>query len=149
MCMAIQRTCHCGRETANLHHTNSILPEEAVKNIYCPACSEEIRFEPETMLRDNGWIIEYDMAVTCLYAARMGLAAEEVNPERIFDEGFCTWQGFTPNDLPHANREKAELAEVARTDMKRYLKLIREWSIQRARQLREEGWRKARETVDV
>lgn len=149
MCMAIEKECACGKEAARLHHLNSILPYETVKTIYCPSCSEDVGFNARTMIRDNGWIIEYDMEVVSLYAAKMGLSKEAVTPDLIFDEGYSTWQGFTPTDLHQANKEKEALAQVAKTDKAKYLQMIREWSISRARKLQEEGWRKARETVDA
>ena len=149
MCMAIEKECVCGKETARLHHLNSILPYETVKTIYCPFCSKDVDFDAGTMIRDNGWIIEYDMDVVSLYAVKMGLSREGVTPELIFDEGYSAWQGFTPTDLHQANEEKTALAQVAKTDKAKYLQMIREWSINRARKLKEEGWRKARETVDV
>jgi hypothetical protein len=147
MCMAIEKECKCGKESARLHHLNSILPYETILNVYCPSCSKEVEFKAETMLKDNGWIIEYDMSVAGLYSKKMGLEGTHLTPERIFDEGFCSWQGFTPNDLHRANEEKRELSELAKTDMRRYIETMREWSIRRHERLRQEGWRKARETV--
>lgn len=149
MCMAIEKECNCGKESARLHHQNSILPFETVANLYCSSCSNDVKFNPNTMLRDNGWIIEYDMAVAALYMEKMGLTGDDLTPERIFDEGYCAWQGFTPNDLHQANEEKRELAELAKTDMKRYIHIMKEWSINRHRKLRKEGWRKAREAVEI
>ncbi len=149
MCMAIEKECRCGKESARLHHQHSILPFETVANLYCPSCSGDVKFNENTMLKDNGWIIEYDMAVASLYGKKMGLQGEQLTPERIFDEGYCAWQGFTPNDLHRANEEKRELAQLAKTDMKRYIQVMREWSINRHRKLQGEGWRKARETVEA
>jgi hypothetical protein len=149
MCMAIERECDCGKESARLHHVNGILPSETVKNIYCPSCSNVIAFNSGTMIEDNGWVIEYDMEIASLYARKMGTVKEGVTPEMIFDEGYCSWQGFTPNDLLKANEEKTELAKLAKTDPQRYLREIRQWTIDRARKLQEEGWRKAQETVEV
>jgi hypothetical protein len=149
MCMAIEKECNCGKESARFHHQNSILPFEAVLNLYCPTCSRTVEFDAESMLADNGWVIEYDMSIAAIYVEKMGLKGEQLTPEKIFDEGYCAWQGFTPNDLHRANEKKRELAELAKTDMKRYIYDMREWSINRHRRLRKEGWRKAREAVEA
>ena len=149
MCMALEKQCKCGREKARLHHGNSVLPAEAMKNLYCPGCSGTVNVDSASMIADNGWIVEYDMEVAQLYASQMGRPKEELNPAFIFDEGFCSWQGFTPNDLEKANEEKTTLAKVAKEDTRKYLELIREWSINREQQLAKEGWRKARQALAV
>ena len=149
MCMAFERECACGRERARIHHGDSVLPYEAVREIYCPACSGGAAWDPATMIADNGWIVEYDMEVVRLHAGRLGVPALELTPEVVFDRGWAAWQGFTPNDLEEANREKAELAAQAKADPRSYLERIREWSIARARRLQAEGWRKARGAVDL
>jgi len=149
MCMATEKECRCGKESGRFHHQNSILPFETVANLYCPSCSKTVEFDAKTMLKDNGWVIEYDMSVVSLYGEKMGLKGDQLTPERIFDEGYCAWQGFTPNDLHRANEEKKELAELAKTDMKRYIQAMREWSINRHLKLQKEGWRKAREAVEA
>ncbi len=149
MCMAIEKECSCGQESARFHHQNSILPFEVVANLYCPKCSEHVEFNELSMIKDNGWVIDYDMGVAALYGEKMGLKGDQLTPERIFDEGYCAWQGFTPNDLHRANEEKRELAELAKSDMKRYIQVMREWSINRHLKLQEEGWRKAREAVEA
>ncbi len=143
MCMAIEKECFCGKESARIHHANSILPSETVKNVYCPSCSKEMSFDSGSMIEDNGWIIDYDMEVAALYTNKMGIAQEVVTPDFIFDEGFSAWQGFTPNDIEQANKEKTELAKLAKTDPQNYLRQIREWTVNRAKKLHEEGWRKA------
>lgn len=147
MCMAFEKECYCGKESARLHHLNTILPYEAVKTIYCPSCSQGRETVSDSMVQDNGWVIEYDMEVASLYSDKMGLSRNKMTPEIIFDQGFSSWQGFTPNDLERANEEKMELAKVAKTDPKKYLVLIKEWTINRAKRLHDEGWRKAREEV--
>ncbi|MDX1764745.1 MAG: hypothetical protein R3231_10525 [bacterium] len=147
--MALERRCKCGKERARLHHGNSVLPEEAIKEIYCPSCSGTVNVDPNVMIADNGWIVEYDMEVAHLYASKMGRPAEGISPAFIFDEGFCSWQGFTPNDQEKANEEKTHIAKVARDDARKYLHLIREWGINREKQLAKEGWRKAQQVSGV
>ena len=149
MCMAIEKECACGKESARLHHLNSILPYEAIKTIYCPSCNNSVEFNASNMVKDNGWLIEYDMEVAALYAEKMGMSKKGFTPERIFDEGYSSWQGFTPNDLDESNREKTEMAKIAKADPKRYLQMIREWSINRTKRLQEQGWRKAQETMSA
>jgi hypothetical protein len=147
MCVAFERECVCGKETARLHHLNTILSYEAVRNIYCPSCSVDVALDSKCMVDDNGWVIEFDMELVQPFAQKMGLRHNEVTPGTIFDQGFCSWQGFTPNDLLTANKEKAELAKIAGKEPEKYFRLIREWTLNRASRLREEGWRKARETA--
>ena len=74
MCMAIEKECACGKESARLHHLNSILPYEAIKTIYCPSCNNSVEFDASNMVKDNGWLIEYDMEVAALYAEKMGMS---------------------------------------------------------------------------
>jgi hypothetical protein len=147
--MAVEKACRCGEGSARLHHLNSILPGETVKTIYCPSCSKGVKFDAETMVEDNGWIVEYDMEVASLHAEKMGKKSERITPDFIFDEGFSAWQGFTPNDLEKANEEKIALAKMAKSDGRKYIELIREWSISREQKLQKEGWRKARAQVEV
>ena len=55
--------CKCGNQTAGLNFKDELVSAEVLGGLYCPACSGEVKYNPETMLIDNGWIIEYDMDV--------------------------------------------------------------------------------------
>ena len=52
-------------------------------------------FDPETMVADCGWIMEYDMEGARAFFVKENLDSA-VTPELIFDEGYLTWQGFSP-----------------------------------------------------
>jgi len=145
MCMAHETACACGAKRASLHMKNSVLPHEVVSRIYCPSCSQGVQVDPATMIVDNGWIIDFDMDVARLMSPQMQMAPAEVTPERLFDEGWCTWNGMEPEDFVRSPRERSELIRLAKSDPVAYVSAMRDWSIARMERLRREGWRKAME----
>jgi hypothetical protein len=142
--------CKCGKKNASFNFKNEIMPAEIVNALYCPECSDRIEHDPETMLKDNGWIIEYDMDIARLYGQKM-TDSERVNnsPDLLFDGGYVTWRGIYPGDHIDSVKERAELLEMSKTDPKGYIDEIRDWSIRRMDKLRKEGWRKAHERETV
>ena len=144
MCMAIGLKCKCGENYASIHNDGSILPEEVVKNLYCPKCAIDVGFDGNTMIEDNGWIIEYDMEIAKVFASNIGVDAKEITPEFLFDKGYCTWNGYTPFDQENRAREKMELLKLAREDRKRYIEEFKGWTERRLKRLSSEGWRKAK-----
>ena len=95
------------------------------------------------MLRDNDWIIEYDMDVARFIGQRLPSAA--ITPDYLFDEGYCTWRGVYPTDHIDSVREREELAKLSKINQRKYLEEFRKWGISRMDRLSKEGWRKARE----
>ena len=144
MCVAISRQCDCGSGFASLHHTNSILPEQVIAAVYCPDCSRAIDFDPKTMLRDNGWIIAYDMEMATGLLMRNGVDPDTVTPELIFDEGYSTWNGLTPTDAFDKSMEMHELLPDPKGDRLAYFQALKKWTQERTGRLASEGWRKAR-----
>jgi hypothetical protein len=144
MCMSHKITCRCGREAAEFTMRDEIMPPEVVKRLYCPSCAGEVPFAGETMVNDNGWVIEYDMELAGLYLANLGASPEGLNPGYVFDEGYCSWAGYCPGDLERAAREKAEIVKIMKVDPRAYIEAIKDWGHSRARRLSDEGWRKAR-----
>lgn len=144
MCHAQTRICACGQGTATLHFGNNVLPENIVKDLYCPHCSQGVEFNSETMLSDNGWIIDFEIEGARLFAHEFPAAPEDVTPDFIFDQGFCTWVGFTPTDQRDSYEEKAAIIELAKTDKRRYFQEMKDWSLNRAKRLADKGWRKAK-----
>ena len=144
MCMAITMECSCGGEFASLHHLNSVLPKEAVKAVHCPACGG-LDFDEDTMFRDNGWVIEYDMEVARSYLTRTGMPADAVTPRLLFEEGYASWNGLTPTDVYDKAMELNELAVRFKDsdDRRAYFEAMKTWTQQRAERLAEQGWRKA------
>ncbi len=146
MCKAQTRTCKCGANTAVLHFGNNILPENIVRELYCPVC-DQVEFDAETMIKDNGWIIDYEVEGARLFAHEFPAEPEAVTPEFIFDNGFCTWVGYTPTDHNDSLKEKEQIIALAKTDRKRYFEEMKDWSNSRVQKLADAGWRKAKQTV--
>lgn len=144
MCQASRTDCQCGNHYAVLHFGDNLLPENVVRAVYCPECSCGVEFDADSMLMDNGWLIDFEIEGARLFAPQMGVEAEEVTPEFIFDKGYCTWVGYTPTDQEDSFKEKEAIIELAKTDRARYFQELRDWSINRVRHLSDAGWRKAR-----
>lgn len=144
MCHALAKTCECGSGTATLHFGNNVLPENIVKALYCPECGRDRQIDRSSMLEDNGWIIDFEIEGARLFAHEFPAAPEEIIPDYIFDNGFCTWVGYTPTDQRDSYAEKRQIIELAKTDPKRYLNEMKDWSIGRVKKLADAGWRKAK-----
>jgi len=133
--------CSCKTNAASFNFKDDILPEEVIGGLYCPNCSGQADFNAETMLRDNGWVIEYDMEVAGFMSQKLPL--KDITPEAIFDEGFCTWRGVYPTDIADSVREREELAKLSKINPRKYLDEIKKWGQERMQRLEAEGWRKA------
>lgn len=142
MCMDHRKTCVCGRKEASFNFRDELLPVETLDRLFCPDCSDRVAFNPDTMLQDNGWIIEYDIEIAHLTGHK--LPAAQITPEFLFDEGFCTWRGLYPGDREDSVREREELIKLSKINPKQYVTEFRNWSIQRMQKLADDGWRKAR-----
>ncbi|NOY64346.1 MAG: hypothetical protein GXO97_02950 [Nitrospirae bacterium] len=146
MCMEYSMKCMCNSREASFNFREEIMPPEVISRVYCPECSREISFDPDSMLADNGWVIEYDMDVARFSALKTPhLLKEELTPALLFDEGYATWRGVYPGDHIDSAREREEIVALARTDPRAYLERIKSWGIKRMERLRQEGWRKANE----
>lgn len=146
MCMTNEISCVCGSERVSLHHGDSILPGDVIKAIHCPQCSG-VSFNQATMIRDNDWIIEYDMEIAGVFAHQIRTKKEDITPDYIFDNGYASWNGYTPNDTKAAAKEKMAILELARTDKRRYMAEIKSWTENRLKRLAGEGWRKAKKVL--
>ncbi|MEK6576413.1 MAG: hypothetical protein AAB014_00260 [Nitrospirota bacterium] len=147
--MAFKKRCFCTKSHASIHNDGSLLPEEVIVGIYCAECSTSVQFDPESMVKDNGWIIEYDMEIANGYAGKMGFVTGEVTPEIIFDNAFSSWNGYSPNDQEDKAIEKTELLSMASGDRKRYIEDFKSWTESRLKRLSDSGWRKARKAMDM
>ena len=143
MCTNYRLSCSCGRNYANLFFKNNILDPDVVSNLYCPECSKNVDFDREFMLADNEWILEFNLASAkgCFQLANM--KSSVLNPSFLFDQGYATWNGFTPNELEQRLAERQEIISLAHSDMRVYLAEIKRWGCERAEKFREAGWRKA------
>jgi hypothetical protein len=120
-----------------------VLDEAAVREVYCPECSSTVNVDPRTMLVDNGWILELDADVIRALAPRMQMEAATVTAERVFDEDYCTWVGFSPEDNHQRSHERSEIAKKHSGDTRGQFEALKRWAVERERRFVQEGWRKA------
>jgi hypothetical protein len=144
MCMMDSRRCVCGRKLAHLNFRDNLLNPEILVNLYCPLCSPQADFDPETMVADCDWIMEYDMeaAQTIFLKRSLGLA---LTPEIIFDEGYLTWQGFSPGDHEIRAELHQRLAPLIQEDMKQFLESLKTEWLAHVERLKAAGWRRAQQ----
>ena len=143
MCIDHKMTCKCGIHSASFNFKDEVMPVEVIDNLYCPACSGDIKYNSETMLADNGWIIEYDMDVARFMGSKLNYST--ITPECLFDDGYCTWRGVYPSDHIDSVTEREELIKLAKINPRKYLEEFKKWGLERMERLADEGWRKANE----
>lgn len=143
MCESYHLRCQCGQKTAELFFGRMLLNRSSVLRLYCPDCSGELAPDPVGRVMDNGWALELNMDVIGTHAASLGVSGDDLTADWIFDNGFVTWVGVTPDDAEHRNREREKIQELAKTDLKAYMAAMREWGIGREKRFEAEGWRKA------
>ncbi len=143
MCTNLVVSCNCGKEKANIMNKNNILPPHVIRNLYCPECSGDVKFDSETMINDNGWILEYNMPLIEATFVRLNVNEQEITPEIIFDGGYCSWNGLTPKELDEGRKQREAILKLAKVDMKAYLEKLKNWGNQRMEELKKQGWRKA------
>ena len=148
MCIDNSIHCSCGKHHASINFKDGVLPREVITEVFCPECSGKVALDTATMLSDNGWIIAYDMDMARCMLQKV-VPPREVTPEYVFDEGYGTWRGVTPSDHIDSVREREQLAQIAKTDPKRYFREIISWGKSRMTRLAQEGWRKANEREPV
>ncbi len=142
MCQSYHRKCNCGKHTADIFFGKMVLDEMAIKDLYCPECSQDIERNTRDRVWDNGWILELDMDVVRSHAKTFGMAPDELTAEWIFDEGYATWVGITPDEAPRRNQERAEIQKLAKVDFMAYYKAMKQWGLDRQARFSNEGWRK-------
>lgn len=142
MCESFKTNCVCGQKTAEIFFGKMVLTESSVAKVYCPNCSRDIDIQCKERVWDNDWILELDMDILRTHAASMGIAPEEVNAEWVFDQGFATWVGITPDDAERRNQERDEIKKLAKTDVLAYYQAMKEWGLNREKRFMQEGWRK-------
>jgi hypothetical protein len=144
MCQSYKVPCTCQKNTAEIFFGKCILNETAIEEVYCPLCSQKLGSDRDDRVWDNGWVLEMNMDAVRLYAGSMGIAPEEITANRVFDEGYATWVGITPDDTERRNRERDEIQKLAKTDVLAYYKAMKEWGLNREKRFSDEGWRKMR-----
>jgi hypothetical protein len=145
MCMNQRRYCHCGRNSAFLMFRDNLLPPEILLQLFCPECRHQAVWDAATMLEDCDWILEYDTDRVQAYFALKGIKGP-VTPAFLFDEGYLTWQGFTPGDQDVNTRLHRRLAPLIEQDLTLYLKTLRQEWLAHVARLKAAGWRKAQAT---
>ncbi len=142
MCESYCLKCRCGSNSAELFFGKMVLRENSVVGLFCPECSrDEDRDRPENVW-DNGWILKLDMDVIRSHASTFGMPADSLTADWVFDAGYVTWVGITPDDTRRRNREREEIQQLAKTDILAYVNAMKEWGISREKRFTEEGWRK-------
>ena len=142
MCQSFRKTCVCGEKTAEIFFGRNILDEKSVVQVYCPRCSGAIEKQDKNRVWDNGWVLELDPDELQTHALTMEIPFQELSAEQVFDQGFATWVGITPDDSQQRDRERMEIQSLAKTDLRAYLKVMKEWGITREKRFTDEGWRK-------
>lgn len=144
MCKEVKRSCQCGQTEAQFHMRDNIMAEEVIDRLFCPSCSANAPFNKETMIKDNGWIIEYDMILArMLGMTKMALQAEQVTPEFLFDAGYASWREMYPGETEDIAEERQAIIKRKDENPMRYLEEINAWAVTRINRLKNEGWRKA------
>lgn len=144
MCQSYRKPCSCGEKTSEIFFGKMVLDEAAVREVYCPKCSAGVALDPASAVRDNGWVLELDSDVLKAFAPRMNMAADAVTAEKVFDEEYVTWVGFSPEDNVLRNKERDEIAQRAGADKKAHFEALKQWALDREKRFYDEGWRKAR-----
>ncbi len=144
MCLEIRKTCKCGKNNAQFHMRDNVLSQEVIAELYCPECSHQTELNPETMLKDNNWIIKYDMDLArFMTVSKLMLEPEAVRPGYLFDSGYACWLEMYPGEKQDILEERTEIMALQKTDPTRYLQEISSWNIARIERLKADGWRKA------
>lgn len=144
MCESYKLTCECGQKMAEVFFGKMLLNEMSVTRLFCPECSMEQEEWQPNRVWDNGWVLELNMELIRTHASTFGVNGAELNADWVFDSGYVTWVGITPDDSERRNRERETIQELAKTDVQAYMKAMREWGIEREKRFIDEGWRKMR-----
>ncbi len=145
MCESFKTNCVCGQKTAEIFFGKMVLAESSVAKVYCPICSLDIDSGRSDRVWDNDWILELDMDVLRTHSASMGIAPQDITAEWVFDQGYATWVGITPDDTERRNQERDEIQKLAKTDLQAYYQAMKDWGLSREKKFMEEGWRKMRQ----
>ena len=144
MCQSYRKACVCGQQTSEIFFGKYILDEKAIAEVYCPECSRDVDSKADNRAWDNGWVLELNMDVVRTRASVMEISPEDVTADWVFDEGYATWVGVTPDDFQTREQERAEVQKLAKTDLSAYIQAMKEWGLHREKRFVSEGWRKAK-----
>lgn len=144
MCIDIRKTCNCGEQEVQFHLRDNIMSKEVILALYCPTCSMALTLDEKTMIRDQKWVIAYDIELAQFQAAaKLNMPPDAVSPAFLFDTGYATWLEMYPGEKKDILEERQGIMALAKTDPQKYLETIQSWNIERVEQLKADGWRKA------
>lgn len=149
MCQSYKKLCSCGKKSAEIFFGNMLLDESSVSRVFCPQCSQGKSAGEPNRIWDNGWVLELHMDIVRCHASTFGMPPEKVTAEWVFDTGYATWVGITPDDTERRNRERDEIQKLAKVDVLAYFKAMKEWGISREKRFSNEGWRKMKSRSDI
>lgn len=144
MCESYMVDCQCGSNSAEIFFGKMLLDETSVERLFCPECSNGYEESQQQRVWDNGWVLELNMDVIRLHSSTFGLSIDSLTADWVFDSGYVTWVGITPDDTKRRNRERDKIQHLAKTDVLAYINAMKEWGIEREKRFSEEGWRKMR-----
>lgn len=142
MCESSILKCRCGANEAELFFGKMLLDEASVKHLFCPECSENIEESRPDVIWDNGWILQLDMDIIRQYSATFSVSGDDLTAEWVFDSGYVTWVGITPDDTKRRNQEREKIQQLAQTDILAYMQAMKNWGQEREKRFSKEGWRK-------
>ena len=142
--MAVFKRCECGAQVVQFHLRDNVLSPEVVARLFCPLCPGDGAFDKNSMINDNGWVIEYDMVLATmqLVQGRM-LDSDMVTPEHIFDQGYACWLETYPGEKAEIHGERQRIIAFKEQGHQRYLQEMITWNVNRLSELKKNGWRKA------
>ncbi len=144
MCESYIIKCQCGDKKAEIFFGKMLLSESSVKQLFCPNCSKGHEDEQPQRVWDNGWVLELNMDTIKSHSSTFGMAADTLTADWIFDSGYVTWVGITPDDTERRNRERDKIQQLAKTDLLAYVNAMKKWGLEREKRFSDEGWRKMR-----
>jgi len=146
MCIDVRKTCECGTHTVQFHLRDNIMAPQVISRLFCPSCPGNTAYDQETMLCDNGWIIEYDMELArTMLEKKLQIDPEDVVPEFIFDRSYACWQEMYPGEQKDIKEDREKIIELLQQDRNVYLHAMQNWNIERIERLKSAGWRKVQQ----
>jgi hypothetical protein len=142
MCESYYLRCQCGKKSADIFFGKMLLDEKAVNILFCPECSNGLEADRPERVWDNDWVLELNMDLIRTHASTFGVDADELTANWVFDRGYVTWTGITPDDTDRRNKEREEIQALAKNDLLAYIKAMKEWGMEREKRFIREGWRK-------
>jgi hypothetical protein len=142
MCESYVINCQCGAKKAEIFFGKMLLGENSVTQLFCPDCSKGHEDPHPQRVWDNGWVLELNMDIIRAHSSSLGMVADTITADWIFDNGYVTWVGITPDDTERRNQEREKIQELAKIDVLAYIKAMKEWGLEREKRFSKEGWRK-------